>query len=442
MNDIHFQGFWRMDWGLGNPNKTAALIATLMVGIWFLAYARKWGFWAALLPFTALGVCLIHTFSRGGLISAFAGFGVLLIFAPRPWPASRMLAVGISVLCMVFASTYLQAHERYGQGVRQEDRSITNRLELWKAAPVMMAGAPAGWGWGKAGEAFMQWYQPLDHNEEYRTLVNSHLTWLVEFGWLWRFLYILGWLLVFAICWPSPRARWLAVSLAVWTVFAVASFFSSVAESPWLWIVPAFSFLLVLGQRVLQRNWPRNLVWPACAGSAALICGGLWLAGGAPAIRASGPAVVTGQGTPKTWIAADKKSLGRLYGKTLRRFSRGKKEGIAVVESVLSIPDSSGATLVIAGQRSAEELQLLAELASQAKKVILLSPGFHPMEFVLAKDQQSKLEVVFGEFSEAPSAAAWEETGRVRRIPGSGDFFPSWPDIVFSAGETSILQQG
>jgi len=104
MSDIHFQGFWRMDWGLGNPNKTAALTATLMVGVWALAYVRKWGFWPALVFFTSLGICLIHTFSRGGLIAAAAGLVVLVWLAPRPWP--RHLG----------ASIYLQAHERYGQG--------------------------------------------------------------------------------------------------------------------------------------------------------------------------------------------------------------------------------------------------------------------------------------------------------------------------------------
>jgi len=46
-----------MDWGLGNPNKTAALIAMLMVAVWGLACFRKWGFWAALTLFTGLGIC-------------------------------------------------------------------------------------------------------------------------------------------------------------------------------------------------------------------------------------------------------------------------------------------------------------------------------------------------------------------------------------------------
>lgn len=427
-----------MDWGLGNPNKTAALVATLMVGVWFLAYARKWGFWVALIPFTALGVCLVHTFSRGGLIAAFAGLGVLLLAAPRPWPAARSLAAGVSVMLMVFASIYLQAHERYGQGVQREDRSITNRLELWKITPAMIAGAPGGWGPGKAGEAFMQWYQSPDRHEEYRTLVSSHLTWLVEFGWPLRFLYIFGWLAVFVICWPSPGARWLSVPCGIWTAFAVASLFSSVAESPWLWIVPGLGLTAALGYRLFSRNWPSSLVWPAGGGLALLLCAALWLAGGTPAIHASGSVVTMGDAPQRTWIAVDKKSLGRYYGKTLRRFSR-QKEGLSVAESVLSFPDSSGLTLIVAGQRSPEELRKLAMLAAKAEKVMLLSPEFYPRELSLAPGRQQKLEVIFGEFSQSPTAAAWEKTGQVRRIPGNGDFLPSWPEIVFSGEENTKM---
>ena len=100
------------------------------------------------------------------------------------------------------ASIFLQAHKRYGQGVATEDRSISNRFELWKAAPTMMVDAPSGWGGGKSGQAYMNWYQPLDQHEAYRTLVNSHLTWLVELGWLGRFVYLTGWFTVFLMCFP------------------------------------------------------------------------------------------------------------------------------------------------------------------------------------------------------------------------------------------------
>jgi hypothetical protein len=42
VSEIFFNGVWRMDWGLGNPNKTAAVIALLMIAVWALAYFRRW----------------------------------------------------------------------------------------------------------------------------------------------------------------------------------------------------------------------------------------------------------------------------------------------------------------------------------------------------------------------------------------------------------------
>ncbi|MCX6963190.1 MAG: O-antigen ligase family protein [Verrucomicrobia bacterium] len=167
MSEIFFQGFWRMDWGLGNPNKTAALIAILMVAVWSLAYLRNRLFWVSLVLFSALGICLVHTFSRGGMVAAFCGLIPLLVCLRRPLPMKRIVGVVAAFWLIIGASIYLQAHERYGQGVVQEDRSISNRFVLWKAAPTMMVDAPGGWGFGQSGKAYMDWYQPLDRNESY-----------------------------------------------------------------------------------------------------------------------------------------------------------------------------------------------------------------------------------------------------------------------------------
>lgn len=433
MSDIRFQGFWRMDWGLGNPNKTAALIATLLVAVWAIAYLRKWGFWVALAPFVGLGICLIHTYSRGGLIAAFAGCGVLLLAAPRPWPMRRVIATGVAVAVMVAASVYLQAHERYGQGVASEDRSITNRLDLWKYAPAMMVGAPGGWGWGKSGEAFMQWYQPVDRFEEYRTLVSSHLTWLVEFGWGWRFLYVLGWLAVLLLCWPDGKARWRAVSLGVWVCFGVASVFSSVAESGWLWIAPGVMLLACVIARVARRDFPPGRAWVRCASAAMGICALFWVAGWQRSpVHKRSDLVVIGPGAPEVWVLADAQVIGKTYGKTLRKFLEagdGAGKTIGIATNARAVAGTKDCVLVVTGSRTAEELESLTAKANEASKVVLLSPRFFPQEFAV---KAAKLDTSFGEFSQSPTASAWEQAGNARRLPGVGDYFPAWPENVLS----------
>ena len=64
-----------------------------------------------------------------------------------------------------------------------QDASVGNRMELWNSALQMAAENVHGFGSGQSGEQYMQWYQPLDRQEGYRTMVNSYLTFLVEQGW-------------------------------------------------------------------------------------------------------------------------------------------------------------------------------------------------------------------------------------------------------------------
>ena len=185
-----------------------------------------------------------------------------------------MAGVVASVWIIIGFSIYLQAHERFGQGVVQEDRSIINRLDLWKYAPAMMLDAPGGWGAGNSGKAFMEWYQPLDRNEPYRTMVNSHLTWLVELGWPGRFLYLAEWLAIFVICLPNARSRWLAVPLGIWLAFFVGAIFSSVAEEPWVWVLPGLALLAAVAWRMKTAVWPRPAAWmfpPIVAAGALLL---------------------------------------------------------------------------------------------------------------------------------------------------------------------------
>lgn len=436
MENIFFDGIWRMDWGLGNPNKTAALIAELMVAVWGLAYLRKRGFWAAFGLFIVLGGCLIHTFSRGGLIAAFTGLIVLIGFAPRPWPLTKKTATGVSVLAMIAFSFYLNAHERYGQGVIEEDPSITNRIELWGATPAMMVDAPAGWGIGNSGEAFMRWYQPAQRNERYRTLVNSHLTWLVEFGWPLRFLYLFAWAAVFLLCLPTKGTRWYAVPLGIWLAFGAAAFFSSVAESAWLWIVPGLSLATALGNRLRTMQWPRPIAWVVPAGVASLFCVSILLAGkGGTGISGSKDRVVIGKNVPLVWLVVDERTLGSYgFAKSLRKYlaEHPTDRSIGIVHSLAFLPEGlSGATIVVAGSPEGRNQERMQRLASSASRLILLSPGYYPRESGIAFDAKSSIEVIFGEFSQSVFLMAWEETGKVRRVAGAADFFPTWPQIVF-----------
>lgn len=430
MSDIFFQGFWRMDWGLGNPNKTAALIAILMVAVWLFAYLRSGLFWLSLALFSALGICLVHTFSRGGVVAAFCGLLPLVVCLRRPWPIKRIAGVILAFSLILSASIYLQAHERYAQGIDAEDRSISNRFVLWKATPTMMVNAPGGWGMGQSGKAYMDWYQPLDRNESYRTLVNSHLTWLVEFGWPARFLYILGWFAVFLLCWPTQLNRWLSIPLGIWITLFTGACFSSVAESIWLWIVPSIALIWVIVWRIRAQAWPKNRTWlvPPTLAAGTLIS--ITLFASPSDVRKVGNTLVAGKGVPSVWVVVDPIVLGKSYPRPLREYiARNPGLSCGLVEELDDLPQGEVTdVLVLAGQL--ELSQQIDEKLQSVKSLTLLNPAFSPSGLTLPKG--ANIRVAIGEFAQTSSLSGWRSITNVKTLVGVGDFISDWPRIVFN----------
>jgi hypothetical protein len=433
MSDLHFHGIWRMDWGLGNPNKTGALIAILMVGVWALSLWRRGGFWGALAIFTGLGICLIHTMSRGALIALFAGLIPIIVMAPRPWPRSRLVGIGVSIWIIIGASVFLNAQERYKQGIVQEDRSITNRFQIWKSAPRMMVDASEGWGIGHSGEAYMQWYQPLSSNEGYRTLVNSHVTWLVELSWPLRAAYLLGWGAVLLLCWPGGASRQLAVPIGVWITFFVAAAFSSVAESPWLWIVPSVAMVAVLAYRTRIGIWPDWKLWLMPIGGSLLICLAVFIAGSRhPSnVQKRGDVLFYGTGEPKVWLLPDSKVLGSHIGRSFRREAMKRPAGevlsIGVIQDPMKMPSLQGKALLITGTPATKDQ--LTKVMGEASSVTLVNPRFYPQE-VGYDPARMKAELVVGEFSESPAIVAWKEKLPAKVLPGVGDYLPDCKAVL------------
>lgn len=434
MTDIYFQGFWRMDWGLGNPNKTAALIAILIIAVWGFAYIRKWGFWLAVVLFTTMGICLIHTFSRGGLIAAAAGLATLAWQAPRPWKKRRMIALGISAWAVIGFSVFVQAHERYGQGVVKEDRSITNRVALWKSAPAMMADAPGGWGVGQSGISYVRWYQPVDRSEPYRTFVNSHLTWLVELGWIGRFFYVAGWGVILLLCWPTKNAQALAIPLAVWVSFAVSAVFSSVAESPWLWVIPVLTLIFAFAFRLRRNLWPKPILFALPAGFALALCLVLFFTGrtmNSP-VKKQGEIVVFGAGTPEYLVLVDTSVLGQNYHRVLRQCAeRANLPTIGVTEAPSSLMGREDVKIVLAGINGTSSIEALRDIFAGSNQVMVVNPKLLPEHIGLSTGQGNRVEVMFGEFAQAGTLPNWSKVASVKKLPAIGDFLPDWPMNLF-----------
>ena len=431
----------RLDWGLGNPNKTAALIAVLMAGVWAFAWLRSCGFWASLAACAGLGVCLLLTASRGGLLAAAMGLLCVLLWAPRPWPRKKVFAVAMVVGTLGVFALKQTTSSRYVQGIGGEDHSITNRLLIWKQVPRMILDSPSGWGFGNAGWAYMEWYQPVGRLEGYRTLVSSHLTWLVEGNWLVRVGYVLGWCAAFVLCWPDTKNRSFSVAFGIWTAFWVGAFFSSVAESPWMWVVPLWSLAPVLFARYERKRWPPQRAWiGAMAGTfGVLALAGGWLIESVPQsqpICGSGRVVQVGRGTPAFWIVApDPKIVGLHYGQELRR----EQLSAAVVKRPADLPAGASGTVVLMGRLPD------AELIGACWQIVLLNPPAPPdAGAFLSAFAGRQIVVVWGEFRDDTGRGDWEKVAlsnaavRVTEAPGASLYLTHWGMLVKrAASETA-----
>jgi hypothetical protein len=442
--NVYYNGIWRMDWGLGNPNKTATLVACLMIAIWAIPLGFRRGFWPTLIIVIGLAWCLVQTYSRGGMVSFLMGTAVLLAWVPRPWSRSRWLGVVASLWILGGFVLYAKAQTRYGQGLFTEDQSIDNRLVIWQHVPEMMAAAPWGWGWGKAGDSYTQWFQPPNNALNYLNLVNSHFTWMVEGGWLASILYLFAWFAIFLLCWPVPGCPITALPLAIWTTFAVGAFFSHVEESFWLWIIPLLSLGGVGVARFRSQRWPplSSFLWSitASVGIVAILIL-LGVATSTLPIVGTPDRVTLGRSSDQTVIFVDRKIMGSLYGHTFRKFlarnpDQLNKTTFIFVESSSGLPSSSIACLVVGG-RFAQKKEIISNL-DKGENVILINPTCSPDETGLDESLVAKTLVYFGEYSQVPSRSSWSSYPGVKafQIDGASDFVPSWPEAILIPHKT------
>ena len=198
MMEFTYQGIVRQGFGFYNPNHAAALICAVMPLAWWLWGVAGRGVGggvrrvAAAAAMAGLLVMLALTFSRTG-VAVFClqllAFGLLLFFSgkrsnpgapPKAFFLLAALALGVAVFGVagVFARFTL-------------DASALNRLAIWKAGLKLLAVNPlCGVGGGRSGLLATLFLLPP--GVVCRTLVNSHLTLLAEYGAGIGFAYLWG----------------------------------------------------------------------------------------------------------------------------------------------------------------------------------------------------------------------------------------------------------
>lgn len=435
--------FRRWDFGMDNPNKAAAILAfALLVLLSASLRARRgWIRWSCTAAACIVGCGLVLTFSRGGLVAFAVGAAVLCAGAWKgPGKMRRMLPAAILSTVLAVAAMCTGFAGRMANSLPADDASVGNRLAIWRSVPAMVVDAPGGWGLGSSGGEYMSWYQPLDSHERYRTLVNSHLTWLVELGWAERTAYTCGMLLLLGMGVVRMKVRGDPLPLAVLASFAASAFFSSVAEEWLVCAVPLAMLVPLLGTFALEATARmRRVSLAAALSSGCLLLGGVAVLGvfcrplGAMSVRKSfdGATTVLGEGSPSAWVVADPETMGGCaFGRLLRGFAatpEGMGRAYGVARDIEAVPDDVR-RLALCGRAADADAGALARFSLLAD-VRVLSPS-HPGKWLAARaNAPYDIRVFCGEF--APSCPEDDADG-LTVVVGAAEFIPDWPRLAFA----------
>lgn len=241
----------RLDWfelGAGSISKTAAFIVMLMVASWgLIALRKRFIFWIVLSVNCILGYFLILTYSRGAFVALVIAFFSFIILSPMRISMTKSIVVVIAVICGVLFSNVVGFTDRMGKMICLESSSANVRYDLYSAGLKMLTDAPAGFCEPNTpAKAYMRWYQRMYENEEYNTLVNSHLEFLNRHGIIYKFSYILFWSFIFSITFSYKKSILSSVAFSIWIVFFLNSIFSNIATFWIMWILPILYLLLVI----------------------------------------------------------------------------------------------------------------------------------------------------------------------------------------------------
>ena len=444
----------RLRLGYANPNKGGCLMAEIALVAFALAFFtcshRKWLF-GALSGVTAVTafVGLAMTQSRSAFVAFVLGVIVLLAFRAKAlfnWRRGFVVVavVAVTALVLVFSGV----GKRFTMGlVNASDQSDALRVKIVKAAPQMMVDAPSGWGGGMSGSAYANWYQAPNEFRVVRTLVNSHLTWLVEMGWFGRIAYLGGvFTLLFFLGVLTKRGA-SPLPLALFVALFTAGLFNSVMEAPTLWLLPCASFALLLTPRVRKTMTLRPAIVSLLVG---FVLGGGVLAvlahvGGresrVPPIYSDGVRVIVNGKASDTWVVDDNAVLGGGFlGREIRMFYAAfpQTPPMGITWALKNVP-ASAKRLVVAGRRCEDFLAAFAEDSGIAKRfdsIVFLSPPFAASSVPEALSSLPNFKMVQGELAARLTPDAGNPPPFLTIVPGAELYLPGW--MRMAASETNL----
>lgn len=256
--EFTYEGLVRYGFGFYNPNHAAALICVVLPFVWLLFLQPQfWKKFFGLLLSTTLVCALAMTYSRSGIVvlalEAVVFLAVTRLKSWKPFTILGVVVVGVAVV--------LGVSERF-----TIDASASNRLQIWQAGLSIFAANPFGVGLGNSGKIATAFLLPDGIN--CRTLVNSYLTLLCEYGIfigaLW--LTFIAYAILNAI---KTQSHLKIVAVIAFCGLAVSATFASVFDFEVLFYSQRFEYFTTLNVAMQWLNFVVFLVLGAylCLGN-------------------------------------------------------------------------------------------------------------------------------------------------------------------------------
>lgn len=307
----------------------------------------------------------------------------------------------------------------------------------------MMVSSPGGWGLGMSGDAYVNWFQPLERFHTPRTLINSHFTWLVEFSWAWRYLYVFAWLTLLGTLLCVAVKGGGAVALAVWVSAGISAFFNAVLEDWAVWVPLALALACSLPsvRKACSLKIFAGMALLAASVSALLPVGAFFLAKGgdnAVPVCYDGARVEINGKNPSVWVVDDQWAFcggyGGMLGKEIRTYFLDNPESGALgyVRDIAHLPGKIDRLALIgkSGEAFYRQWKENPSALPEADEVVFLSPPFPASRISAEFRGRFGTTVVHGGMTGLVAGNSDPIPDWVRIVPGAELYIPGWLDAV------------
>ena len=437
---------WRKDRRLqlwfGTGNRAGAFLAMILLAGFALVLGMRrlpWRIAGVLVALLALvGVFLSQ--SRGALAASLVAVAVVEIcwlHGRGLLTRRRLLIAGLVtvVICAVVAALFVVVLPR---GIMSYVRSDALRWEMLRGFPRMMCDAPWGWGLGKCGAAYSDWYSTPDEWRYLSSLFSDHLSVMADCGWLGGGVYLLA---VLTGLFGLMRLAWIGgptMPLGLWCVLAVAACWNPVFAAPTILWLPLASLVFLIRDRrwMCGRFWLKPLIAGGLCCAAVLLA--VWAIGESVSypirISRQGRAVLVAGEKPGIWLVADNDVLGSSFmpKEEIRWFywANPHAPAVGIVPDLDALGRTGVRRLVLSGRHCGEFLRRFRDRAPGLvvpPEIVFLSPGFAAPKIPRQLHERSRVSVVAGEFA-ARYDPGFEGDPLVKAVIAKGAelYIPGW----------------